>query len=197
MKKIITYIADDGTVFESEQECINYENKLKRLRIEAVQKEMCRLDDTIWKKFYPNSQNDASDRKLYTAYMWLKADISYILTDVNINAVEAEKEIVAILNASEHAKEILNKYVKLESIRENVKIRSDFYLALSKVKSGSDLASDLDYSFSNYDLLQLAKLHKANKCRKKIENLLTACNYHYECGRFIRKEYDEFLLTSK
>ena len=72
-------------------------------------------------------------------------------------------------------------------------IRRDFQEAFRHVKYGGDLGSDIRYALSDRDLRHLAELHKANHCRKKIEDLLTACNYHYECGRFMNREYDEFL----
>lgn len=36
MEKIITWVADDGTEFETEEECINYENRYKTLEEKVV-----------------------------------------------------------------------------------------------------------------------------------------------------------------
>ena len=73
------------------------------------------------------------------------------------------------------------------------KIREDWETALEQVNRGSDLSSIIGWAFSDEDITELAKLHKANICRDKIEDLLTDCNFHYECGKFANGEYDEFL----
>ena len=72
-------------------------------------------------------------------------------------------------------------------------IREDWESALEQVKKGSDLSSKIGYGFSNEDITELAKLHKNNICRDKIEDLLTDCNFHSECSKFVNGEYDEFL----
>lgn len=58
-----------------------------------------------------------------------------------------------------------------DQIKETVKIRSNFEDALKNLSVG-DLSSRIDYAFSKEDLKNLAILHKKNRFRKKIENLL-------------------------
>ena len=72
-------------------------------------------------------------------------------------------------------------------------IREDWESALEQVKNGTDLSSIIGWAFSDEDITELAKLHKNNICREKIEDLLEDCNFHYECGKFANEEYDEFL----
>ena len=72
-------------------------------------------------------------------------------------------------------------------------IREDWESALEQVENGTDLSSIIGWAFSDEDITELAKLHKANICREKIEDLLEDCNFHYECGKFANEEYDEFL----
>ena len=72
-------------------------------------------------------------------------------------------------------------------------IREDWESALEQVKNGTDLSSIIGWAFSDEDITELAKLHKNNICREKIEDLLEDCNFHYECGKFANGEYDEFL----
>lgn len=74
-----------------------------------------------------------------------------------------------------------------------MEIRRDYHTALKKVKVGGELAPLLKWRFSKEDLKKLAALHKANKCRRKIENLLTDCNFHAEVGKFTAGKYEEFL----
>lgn len=72
-------------------------------------------------------------------------------------------------------------------------IRADFATALSKVENGSDLSSWLGYGFSDEDISNLAKLHKDGYFREKIEDLLTDCNFHTECGDFASGNYDKYI----
>lgn len=76
-------------------------------------------------------------------------------------------------------------------------VRADWETALEQVECGTDLSSVIGWAFSTNDITELAKLHKANKFREKIEDLLTDCNFHYECGQFANGEYDEFLKEEK
>lgn len=59
------------------------------------------------------------------------------------------------------------------------------------MKEGGDLSDKIDFSFYKKDLLELTKLHKANRFRKKIEDLLDDCNYHSLSSCLGRKDYDE------
>lgn len=72
-------------------------------------------------------------------------------------------------------------------------IRSDWAAALRSVKYGYELSKWIDYGFYDEDIVELAKLHKRNRFRRKIEDLLEDCNFHYECGKFADHDYDEFL----
>ena len=193
MRTETTYISEDGKKFETEKACREHEENIKRERIIAIQKTMCELDEKIWEKYYPNDNEEESKPELHTAYIWLRNDIVHILADDEIDTTEAEKDILSMIEDTKYHKEILSKYVLMDSIMEEVKIRKDYQSAFSKVESGSDLAHDVSYTFGKSDLKQLARLHKSNKCRRKIEELLTACNFHYECGKFANKDYAEFL----
>lgn len=189
----IMYISEDGKKFETEKDCRNYEENLKREKIIAIQKTMIELDEKIWKKYYPNDNIEESKPELHVANIWLRNDIVHILVDENIDTIEAQKDILSIIEDTAYHKEILEKYILMDSILKEVKIRKDYKSAFAKVKDGSDIAHEINYTFGKSDLKQLAKLHKSNKCRKKIEDLLTCCNFHYACGKFLKKEYSEFL----
>ena len=162
----------------------------------AVLKAMSDLDDKIWEKFYPDSELDTKGRAYGNAHLWLKNDIRAILVDSSINSSKAEKEIFKMINESSYAEEILRKYISLDDIKRDVGIRKDWYTALQNVKRGRDLSGAIGYEFSPTDIAQLAKLHKERKCRKKIEDLLEDCNFHYENGKFSSGQYDEFLVVA-
>ena len=137
---------------------------------------MVELDVKLWERYYPE-QKGQPNPELYQAVDWLRADIEHIMLDFP----DSREDILNLIRINKYGKEILKE------------IRSDFAAALKSVKSGSDLSSDLCWNLSNKDICKLAKLHKKNKYRKKIESLLTDCNFHYECGKFINGEYDEFI----
>lgn len=100
--------------------------------------------------------------------------------------------IISIINETDCSSEILN-LINVNKIREEAEIRRDWLSALQKVRVGNELSGKIRYNLSSVDLKKLALLHQANKCRKKIENLLTDCNFHYEAGQFAKRQYEEFL----
>lgn len=127
------------------------------------------------------------------AAMWLNADIPYVLLKQEEGDREkAEEYIKAKIDATGRAAEIY-KVIDWSSIKEDVKIRSDFASALRKVKNGAELAGKLGWSFSDDDLRQLTALHRKNRFRQKIEDLLTDANFHSECSLLYTRKYDELL----
>lgn len=182
------YIADDGKKFDNENECLLYERKEKEKRRNEILQEIKNLDLIIWKKYHPDYEED-NGPKLYQAPMWLNNNIAAIMMEFP----ESEADIISIVKNTKYGDEIITAYLELDLIRDEIKIRTDFLSALRSVKNGSNLSHKIRWALSSKDLSELAKLHKANKCRRKIEELLTDCNFHYECGKFVNKEYDEFL----
>ena len=189
---VIKYFSNDGKSFETREACEEYEQKLKKERVVSVQNAMVALDEQIWEKYYPSSE-EGSKPGLHVAYIWLKNDIVHILSDKAIDAEEAGKDILSMIKSSEYGEEILARYISMSAVMEEVGIRKDFLSAFMTIKDVSRLANKLGYALGESDLEQLARLHKSNRCRKRIERLLTVCNFHCECGKFIRKEYDEFI----
>ena len=186
----IKYIADDGTEFASKQHCQEYERMLKEKRTLAIQQIMCELDQTIWQKYRGSSDMDEVPKHL--ASVWLRNDIVSVLSDEEIDAEQRLQEIIAIINETDYGSEILD-LIKIQDIREEVKIRRDWPNALQKVKSGGQLSRNIGYRLSSVDLKKLALLHQSNRGRKKIEELLTNCNFHHEAGKFAIQQYEEFL----
>lgn len=184
------YVALDGWEFQNEDECRKYEQQLKKKAAaekSSVLKKAIALDELIWKKYHPeyDGNNRPSEDQVIT---YLRNDIESIMVEFPENG----KIIQNIIKGTTYGSVIL-AMLEWDKIQDNVSIRSNFYDALQNVEEGSDLASRLDYSFSRLDIAHLAELHKSNKCRKKIENLLTCCNFHYESGKFRKHEYDESL----
>lgn len=184
MRTKMIYIADDEITFESEIECREHERKVKQ----EILQNMKDLDLYLCKKYFPELEINA-EPELFQASMWLQTDISEIM----VSFPESKDEIISTIKANPYGDKILQDYLNFDKLERNVEIRNDFLAALKSVKRGSELSGPLGWSFSKRDLTELAKLHKANKCRKKIEDLLTDCNFHYESAKFHNKDYTEFL----
>ena len=73
-------------------------------------------------------------------------------------------------------------------------IRSDWAEALKNVKKGSELSYRISYRLTYQDLSELAKLHKANRFRKKIEGLLEDINLQV-CSDFQCKNYKYYIFS--
>ena len=156
----------------------------------ALQNEMSRLDSIIGARYLGDGSSIPKDQ-LHIAYMWLENDISSSLSNAD-DIDKAYEEIVEILKASSMYNSI-TKVVSLSKAYKRAEVRKDFATALRNVKNGSALSGILGWSFSEDDLKELAKLHKSNKFRKKIEELLEDCNFHYECGLMSAKDYSKWL----
>lgn len=89
--------------------------------------------------------------------------------------------------------EAIRKYVSLDAAWRDAEIRRDWASALRTVKHGEDLSCEIDWAFSTRDIKNLAKLHKANRFRKKIEDLLEDCNFHTEAALMSSHQYDKLL----
>lgn len=76
-----------------------------------------------------------------------------------------------------------------------VKIRTNFDEALNNVSNGCELSNILGYGFSEYDISNLAKLHKKGKHQKKIHQLLEDCNFHTENDDFCKGNYDKYIIV--
>lgn len=144
------------------------------------------LDKIIWEKYYPSNVND-EEIPLEMALTYLRSDIKKILYDFP----DAKDNICSIIKDSEYGNEILTKYFnqitfsKIETCNE-IKKNFEIYLNNTKLKDISEIASEIEYQLSLKDLSELAKLYKSNKYKKKIESLLTTCNYHDVCSCFMK-----------
>ena len=155
-----------------------------------LQEEISRLDSIIGEKYLGDGSPVPKDQ-LHIAYMWLENDISSALSkaeDMN----ETFNAICKILQKS-HMYDEINEVISLHTAYRRAEVRKDFADALRNVKNGAQLSGILGWSFSDEDLTNLARLHKSNKFRKKIEDLLTDCNFHEACGLMSSKNYSKWL----
>lgn len=192
MNRKTIFTASDGLVFESEIACIKHEDEIKKIKMQKIQTVMCNLDDLIWKKYFPNQETDVSKRTLDAAHLWLKNDVIAILAYCDEIQADAA-DVFSFIEESEFGSEILEKYISKDKILREVSIRRDYVTAFEQVSNGKELSGAIGYVLGKKDLYKLAELHKTNQFRKKIEELLEDCNFHYEHAKFASGEYDEFL----
>lgn len=98
-------------------------------------------------------------------------------------------------NPDINRKELLTLALELaETGKKSADVRKDFKAALSKVEDGYELSEVIHWSLSSADLRNLARLHKDNVFREKIEELLEDCNFHKEIADFCNGRYEDYLL---
>ncbi len=170
------------------EESLNKE-KERIARREKLEEELIRLDIEIWKKYHPEYTIGSKEIK----GLWLKEDIGALLAERDCDIDERFSEIEKIINSSEYAEDISKEFSLKLNCYDVAALRRDLASTLKKYKDIADLSSALNYSFSHQDIRDFVALHRKNNFRKKIEGLLTNCNYHYECSMMCDKKYDELL----
>ncbi len=144
--------------------------------------------DMFSKKYFPESNVNTSDFTFGKTVLWLESDLKFLCLTHSITELKNY-----VYENLPYDKDYIDDNFNWEEIEEDAEVRKDFDFALKNCKRGTELSKVLGYSFSDEDISNLAKLHKENKHRKKIEDLLTDCNFHYESGCFADHQYNEFL----
>lgn len=188
VQNIISILADEFSL--SEQDVVALLAAEKAKKTVALSKVLLDLDKEIAAHFNLTLTVAPNEN---VAAVWLNADIPYILLKQEEGDREkAEEYIKAKIDTTGRAAEIY-KVINWNSIKEDVEIRSDFASALRKVRDGAILAGKLGWAFSDQDLRQLVELHRKNRFRKKIEDMLTDANFHTEATLLFDRKYDELL----
>ena len=157
------------------------------------------VDDIVYKHFVPDNKNKC-DCNSRVVPEYFKADIcSLYMKGFDIEEIKKFTEDTIrerfYKQLADELIEFIEDHVSFDNAKRQADIRTDFAAAFRNVKKGTELSGILDYGFSKEDISELAKLHKSNKFRKKIEDLLEDCNFHYESGKFASKQYDEFIIA--
>lgn len=166
---------------------------------------LIKADTEFWKKYKGESNLSPEDAKALDEQlhripdMILESDLDSIFTDAeDIDAVSEDFVNTYIRPETDNeAKKIMRTAVT--KAYKSATIRRDFATALKGVKKGYELSGPLDYGFTKKDLKALGDLHKRNRFRAKIEDLLEDCNFHTECSLLNSRQYDRFeeLLKEK
>lgn len=134
----------------------------------------------------PRIDEFLNSRNIGALSVWLRNDVAHCLkaSKLEQSSMDDIKSIVS--GCEDFDADDFNECIR------DASIRLDFAEAFRHVKDGSALSGDLGYGFSKSDLRVLMNLHKAGKFRKKIEDILTDCNFHYESGLLSDRKYEEF-----
>ena len=142
----------------------------------------------LWELHWKDEDNSESQRRLdgikeqYRLNMWITEDVKAALKKTKLKELENIRQLI-----SEYGVDC-----DFERCIVDAKIRLDFASALRNTKRGYELSGKLGWGFAPDDLMELMKLHKSNKFRNKIEDLLTDCNFHSESALLSEKKYDKF-----
>ena len=150
-------------------------------------------DERLWKYFYPKWDKEYTPPE--EPHLWLlgfHSDAVFMLTDPGLNdMVDAQAEIERYIDSYRGLiVGDLREFVGWDKILEEAELRKNIADALRASRNGSDLSGRLGYCFYRFDCDRLFKLHKSGKYRKKIEDLLEDCNYHWLSGLLARKDYE-------
>ena len=167
-----------------------------------IAKDSTRFEQSAWdtllalcKKYLPDAElSESSAKPDYLAVdLWYRTVlVSIVLCSPSKPSLE---DLMAEILETEYGRRILDM-ISLPKIEQEITVRGDWAGALRKAAHGSDLSASLLYGLGEYDLKMLAILHRAGRFCKKIEELLTDCNFHKECGDFMNKRYAEYLAVS-
>ena len=166
-----------------------------------IQDECLRLDTELWEKYYNQDFCNRSDHKELQGYInseRLSHDIEMILWDTNGGAPFGDSRsytyiIDKILSGSYYGEYILMYYVDINKIDDIVSIKRkyDYFL---KYVTAKKMAKMIGYKLTRYDKKELAKLHKSDRHKGKIEELLCLCNCDLQtCKDFQDGKYEFYL----
>ena len=147
-----------------------------------------KVDHALYKYFKESMNADIDDELSDDSHLWhivLKNDIESLSVKHGFDVVkEATEKIIT-------SKRFSNIMIDWDNVERAVKVRSDWPAVLRKVKDGAKISHLIGYAFGDDDLITLIELHKKNRFRKKIEDLLEDCNFHDICGHLSTKQYDQ------
>ncbi|HAR80446.1 MAG TPA: hypothetical protein DCR21_06395 [Succinivibrionaceae bacterium] len=156
--------------------------------------ELLRLAQKIEKEFLPENE-DFEGYKYPNELYRLQDSTKYCfrLHRLDLNVI---KSVQALFDSS-----FLNYELRQQNIIgmavDDATIRLNWADALQRVTKGYKLSSAIGYGLTGEDIAALAALHKKNRYRKKIEDLLEDINYHTESEDFSQGRYEKYLISQK
>jgi hypothetical protein len=121
----------------------------------------------------------------------MEADVESVLVKAEDTEATGARIYSTAVKTGANTEILLEVERMIDKGKKSAAIRHDWPAAFRKVKNGYELSGAINWAFYKDDLRTFIKLHKANKFRKKIEDLLEDCNYHSFCGYLSAREYDK------
>lgn len=154
---------------------------------------------SLYSKIYFNDSDDEIE-------MWLKG----MDLDDETNFIYHLQDEFDVILKNKSPKERLKTIDEIKDLFKDVFTLTDenFQPAMTRIQitdnwekslrtySTSEISHKLKYCFSKEELKELATLHKETTkkiVRKRIEDLLTNCNFHYESGILANGNYNKIL----
>lgn len=175
--------------------------------IEAYQKEKAILDKaelikekySLYSKIYFNDSDDEIETLLNAMEVDDEARFIYHLQN-EFDVILKSKTPKERLETIEEIKNLFKEAFTLtdenfQPAMTRLHITDNFEKAL-RCMQAEKIAKDLNYSFLDGELTELFLLHKTTNKRvvkKRIEDLLTYCNFHYESSVLHDGDYERFL----
>lgn len=175
--------------------------------IEAYQKEKAILEKaelikakySLYSKVYFNDSDDEIELLLNAMEVDDEARFIYHLQN-EFDVILKNKTPKERLETIEEIKELFKEAFTLtdenfQPAMTRLHVTDNWEKAL-RGRQVEKIAKDLNYSFLDDELKELTLLHKTTTKRivkKRIEDLLTYCNFHYESGMLHDGDYERFL----
>lgn len=175
--------------------------------IEAYQKEKAILDKaelikekySLYSKIYFNDSDDEIETLLNAMEVDDEARFIYHLQN-EFDVILKSKTPKERLETIEEIKNLFKEAFTLtdenfQPAMTRLHITDNWEKAMRGMQVAK-LGKDLNYSFTDDELKELAQLHKTTNKRivkKRIEELLTYCNFHSESSSFHDGNYEQFL----
>lgn len=148
---------------------------------------MCNVYKAFSKEFFNTEDIDFAKGN---PIIHMEADVDFVLVEAEDTEATGARIYSTAVKTGANT-EVLSEVEKMiDKGKKSAEIRHDWPAAFRRVKRGYDLSGAVGWGFYKDDLRVFLELHKANKFRKKIEDLLEDCNYHTFCGYLSEGDYD-------
>ena len=149
--------------------------------------QMCNIYKVFSKEFYDTEDIEFAKGN---PIIHMAADVESVLVKAEDTEATGARIYSTAVKTGANTEILLEVEKMIDKGKKSASIRHDWPAAFRKVRNGRELSGVIDWAFYKDDLRTFLKLHKANRFRKKIEDLLTDCNYHTFCGYLSVGEYD-------
>lgn len=191
-----------GQIEEQRKQYNKIQNKIKAAQDDLTGIVICYIDEYMYSLLYLKKRKKISDNtdpyngdySLNKAVCTMESDLPTYYFDNDSDEVDKTYQNAVDLAVAKSTvpRTEIERYIDTDKAKNEAAIRRDWKKAFEGVKRGDDLAGNINYRFTKEDLIEFGELHKRNKFRRKIEDILECCNYHNECGLLAANNYDDY-----